>query len=483
MFKKLFSSTKNLFSKNEEKSHLNSRGGVSATSLSSSSAANFLVNPYSLAGRWGWTDLRAAAAWQFYRELSVVRDAIDLSADAFVTVPFAIRENKTGELITEVEPNIAATTVLKILRNPNNESTESEFRKAANSCYNVTGDVFYLSTAMDKESEPLEIYFINSNLVSETTDNTNIARAYTINTGQFTGSYIREELKDGRITYFNKNTFSRLWVHKNFNPDSGGRSTRGFSRLSSVFYEIESHTSVSRHNNAMLRNGVRPSGAIIPNSNPDQVGSTLTDEQINSLKASVQSFYGGADNAGNILVLDGIKEFKELSVSNKDMEFLALVENVTIQIYNSLRIPLPLRSSKTMTYSNFEEAKAMLIDLNTLPFSISYTEEMNAFLMPYFDDSGDYTLVVDVDKIPALEVRKMAKIDKFKDSMTDNEKRSLIGLEPIDGGDILAVKTPAPMMMQPGSKSKTDFIDSLRDTGKFKEDQIQKKADSIYGGE
>ena len=102
--------------------------------------------------------------------------------------------------------------------------------------------------------------------------------------------------------------------------------------------------------------------------------------------------------------------------------------------------------------------------------------------MPYFDESGDCTCVVDVDKIPALEGREMAKIDKFKDSMTDNDKRSLIGLEPIDGGDILAVKTPAPMM-PPGSKSKTDFIDSLRDTGKFKEDQIQKKADSIYGGE
>jgi len=237
---------------------------------------------------------------------------------------------------------------------------------------------------------------------------------------------------------------------------------------------------VAKHNNAILRNGVRPSGALIPNTPENHGGgAVLDDEQVQNIKQSVQQFYGGYNNAGNVMVLDGIKEFIELSQNNKDMEFMNLIQFTKEQVYTNLRIPLPLINAKTMTLRNFEESKFMLFDLNTIPFSVCYATELNRFLMPRYDDSGRYELVVNMDKIPALEIRKMARIVEFKDDLTPNERRELINFEEVKGGDDLATSGSL-LKIADNAKTKSEFIDSLRDKG-LSEDDIQQKAHDIYG--
>jgi HK97 family phage portal protein len=448
-------------------------------SYSSTGAAELLIQPFSDAGRFGWRNLQASAAWQYYKQISVIRDAVDLGADSFVTVPFAIQDKNTKELFTEYDPKIPATGILKLLEKPNQDITESEFKKSQYTTYQVTGDTFMLVTAVGSGTptdEAGEIYYINSRDVSSTEDTDNITNSYHITTGKFRGRYIREELDDDRIIYWNKNTGHQLWIMKTFNPDSF-RSGRGFSKLSSVYYEIEQHCGVSKHNNALLHNGVRPSGAVIPDKPTDHQGSILTDEQVVNLKQSIQKFYGGANNAGNVMVLDGIKEFKQLSMNNKDMEFMQLLQFVKEQVYTNLNIPLPLINAKTMTLRNFEEAKFMLFDLNIIPFAQCYAEELNLLLMPRYDDSGYYEFVVNENMIPAIEVRKMAKIDLFKDDLTINERRALINFEELPDGDVLA---PVSQQVNPDQKSKEEFIDALRDKG-MNEDEVQKKAHQIYG--
>ena len=131
-----------------------------------------------------------------------------------------------------------------------------------------------------------------------------------------------------------------------------------------------------------------------------------------------------------------------------------------------------------MTLRNFEEAKFMLFDLNIIPFALCYATELNMFLMPRFDNSGRYRLVVNQDKITALEVRKMAKIELFKDSLTINERRALINFEEIPEGNVLAV---ADQSFNSDVKSKDEFIDSLMDGG-LSQAEAETKASDIYGG-
>ncbi len=452
----------------------NQFSATQSQSYSAIGASEMIIQPFSDAGRFGWTNVRASAAWKYYKEISVIRDAVDLGADAFVTVPYAIRDNKTQELITKFDSKIPATKVLQLLEKPNQDITESEFKKAQYTTYQVTGDTFFLTTSLSIDSEPTELYYINSNLVSDTNNNDDVTTTYHIDSGRFRGRYVRKELEDDRVIYWNQETSRQLWVMKSFNPDSFN-SGRGLSKLASVYFEIEQHSGVSKHNNAILRNGVRPAGAVIPDRPEGHTGAVLTDDQVANLKTSIQKFYGGYNNAGNVMVLDGIKEFKELSLNNKDMEFMQLLQFVKEQVYTNLRIPLPLINAKTMTLRNFEEAKFMLFDLNIIPFALCYAEEVNRFLMPRFDDSGQYTLVVDENKIPAIEVRKMAKIDLFKDSLTINEMRALINYEEIPEGNILATDT-----QQSDTQSKDEFMDALRDKG-LSEVEVQQKAHDIFG--
>jgi len=448
------------------------------TPQSANSAAQMLIQPYSMSSRFGWLNLRAQAAWNYYKEISAIRDAVDLGADNFVTVSYAIYDKQNDEFIREYNPEIMATYLLKLLKKPNSDTTGTEFNKSHYITYQVTGDTFFLTTSNEEDSEPLELYYINSKNITSSEDLDEITTFYEITTGQFRGKFIRKELGDGRVVFVNDSGNWQLWVMKNFNPDSFNRS-RGLSKLSSIYYELEEHSGVSQHNNAMLRNGARPSGAVIPDRPEGATGASLTDEQVQSLKNSIQSFYSGYNNAGNVMVLDGIKEFKELSKSNKDMEFLNLLQHVKEQIYTNLRIPLPLINAKTMTLRNFEEAKFMLFDLNIIPFAVCYAEELNEFLMPRLDDPERYRLVVDVDKIPAMEVRKMIKIEMFKDDLTRNERREILKYKPVDGADIFTDQMSV-LNLAENAKNEQDFIDSLMDKG-FSELEAKQKAHDIYG--
>lgn len=445
---------------------------------SSLSASNIIIQPYSDAGRFGWYNLRAAAAWKYYKEISVIRDAIDLGAENFKSIPFAVKNCRTDEMYREYDRNVPATGVINLLQKPNQDKSESEFKTAQYTSYQACGDTFMLTTAIDQDSEPLEIYYINPRNVSETTNVDEMATSYQINIGRFRGSYYRTELPDDRVVYINPNTNHQLWIMKTFNPDTNNQS-RGLSKLASVFFELELHAGTLKHNNGLLRNGVRPSGALIPNVPEGQASANLSDEQMEQIKSSVQQFYGGYNNSGNVMVLDGIKEFKELSTNNKDMEYTKLLEMVKEQVYNNLNIPLPLISNKSMTFSNFEEAKFMLYDMNILPFSTHYAEEINRFLMPRFDDSGDYKYVVDKERIPALELRKLERIKEFKDDLTINERREIIDYEEIDGGDELSSQ-PSFSMSMGGEKSRSEFVTALMDKG-LTEKEAESKATEIYG--
>lgn len=435
-FKNLVNNFRSMWSEKSFSNYLSSSATLQQ-SQSSITASELLLRPYTDAGRFGWVNVRANMAWQYYKEISPINNAIDLASDVFVTVPFAIMDTTNGELITEPQQSIPATGILELLENPNQDYTGCDFKEQQNKTYEVTGDTFMLTTSTEVDSEPLEIFWINSKNVSSTSNDDDIAVSYTITSGQFRGTYYRKELDDDRIVYLKKEgelgPYSQLWIMKTFNPDTGASSGgRGLSRLSSIFMEIESHNGISLNNNSILRNGMRPSIAVVPRTDKDGEVMAFTDDQIRQMKEQAIGFYGGPNNAGNVMVLNAIEKVIELSKNNKDMEFMQLLEIVKAQIYRNLRIPLPLISDKAMTFANFKEALGQLIKLNTLPFARKYADQINRFLMPRYDNSGRYRYVVNEDAIPALEVEKLLKMKEFKGAYTLGEIREFLGKAPLE---------------------------------------------------
>jgi HK97 family phage portal protein len=457
--------------------------GQEIKSQSSSYALNNLISPYSMAGRFGWSDIKATACYEYYKQISVIRNAIDLSADTFKTVDVAIKDIKRNELIREYDSRIPATGILKLLSKPNQDKSASDFQKYSNNSYNVTGNTFWV-VSLDAQDMPTEITWINPKNVTENTDAYSIASSYIINNGRMTGSYVRKEDDYGRVIYRNGDNLRdrHLWVMKCANPDEGCGTSLGISPLSGVYYEIETFAGTSKHNNSLLKNGVRPSGVAIVNS-PTECFDKLDDDQISSIKQNISSYYSGAENAGNVMILDGIKEFKQLSLTNKDMEFGDLRKSASEQIYKNLNIPLPLVTSSSMTYSNYEESKYMLYDMNTIPFAIEYCDELNRFLMPFYDDSGEFELVPDIDNIDAIKRRNIESMKSLEGYVTVNEMRNKIDLEDIEGGDVIKGFSSVVETESISSKkmNKESFIDQMRDTGLYEEHQIQAKADMVYG--
>jgi len=81
----------------------------------------------------------------------------------------------------------------------------------------------------------------------------------------------------------------------------------GMSPIEAASRAIDQHNAVSSHNVALLQNGGRPSGALrvrgdIP----------LSDDQRESLRSEMRSAFQGGQNAGQVLVMEGDLEWKEL---------------------------------------------------------------------------------------------------------------------------------------------------------------------------
>ncbi|GAG75824.1 unnamed protein product, partial [marine sediment metagenome] len=117
------------------------------------------------------------------------------------------------------------------------------------------------------------------------------------------------------------------------------------------------------------------------------------------------------------------------------------------------------------------------------PFAMCYADEMDRFLMPRFDDSGRYKFIANVDRIPALELRKLEKISAFRDVLTIDEAREIIGKKPHDNAEIGAqLLKPQGGSSKPteGAKSREDFIVALMDRG-HSEIEAEQKACDVYG--
>jgi len=155
-----------------------------------------------------------------------------------------------------------------------------------------------------------------------------------------------------------------LWQIKTFNSRESRGDFFGLSPLNPIFHEIEEYEYSNVNNTSVLKKGMRPSGVLIIDKEFN-----LTDAQYNRMRTQMAEKKSGAENAGDVLILEGGKDFKQLSQTNKDMEFMELIKFVREQIYITKGIPLPMITSTSMTMNNFEESKYMMYDSDVLPFA------------------------------------------------------------------------------------------------------------------
>jgi len=378
----------------------------------------------------------------YYCKIAPVYNAIQMIAKEFSMINSEILDIAKNQYYPLEQRDIPLSAALDVLHNPNQNETRSTFFEQLAIDFHAVGEAFIYATALDEDSPILELYKLDPlYMMVGMGDNDGYPLFYQFNGVYYTLKF-NKRITDGRVRYITDDGTKELLHLKNYNPfstrSSGSVNFTGLSPLQPLYLEIEQYLHANVHNLSTLKNGARPAAALLLEEN-------LTDEQFISLQTQIRNFYQGAINSGNVVILEGLsngsKEFKELSITNKDMDFAVLRRENRQMMYRLLNIPLPMVETESQKYSNFAESRAVLIHMAVLPFATKIFNALSKFLQPRYagEEKEKYIISYNAERIVALGVVYTAEAKEkiSTGAFTLNEGRHLFGLPPIDGGDTL----------------------------------------------
>lgn len=107
----------------------------------------------------------------------------------------------------------------------------------------------------------------------------------------------------------------------------------GLSPIEAAAAAIDLHNTAQRWNKALLDNSARPSGALVYTARDGN----LTPEQYDRLKRELENGFQGALNAGRPLLLEGGLDWKSMSLTPKDMDFIEAKNSAAREIAPRVR--------------------------------------------------------------------------------------------------------------------------------------------------
>jgi HK97 family phage portal protein len=215
----------------------------------------------------------------------------------------------------------------------------------------------------------------------------------------------------------------------------------GLSGMEAAAAAIDIHNEASRWNKALLDNAARPSGALVYSSD----GANMTDEQYERLRTELESGFMGAANAGRPLLLEGGLDWKPLSLSPRDMDFIALKTMAAREIALALGVPpLLLGLPGDATHANFAEANRAFWRQTIAPLATRTAAALAGFLGQHLGAS--LSLTPDFDGIDAMaDMREpLWRAVTAADFLTPDEKRAALGYPPLPKQPTQTDKEPAP---------------------------------------
>jgi HK97 family phage portal protein len=210
--------------------------------------------------------------------------------------------------------------------------------------------------------------------------------------------------------------------------------TAGLSPIEAAASAINVHNAATRWNQALLDNAARPSGALVYSS-----GGQLTTEQFLRLKTELEQCFQGARNAGRPLLLEGGLDWKAMSLSPRDMDFLELKHAAAREIALAIGVPpMLLGIPGDNTFSNYQEANRTLWRQTVLPLLQRTTAAIAVWLGRAW--GGRVAIEPDLDAVDALSGEREALWSRLDRAtfLTQNEKRQALGYGPLANGDEIA---------------------------------------------
>ena len=201
----------------------------------------------------------------------------------------------------------------------------------------------------------------------------------------------------------------------------------GYAPMEAAARAVDMHNEGARWAKALLDNSARPSGALIYKgmSGTDQ----LSADQFDRLKTELEQAHTGADRAGRPMLLEGGLDWKAMSLSPTDMDFLNARREAAREIALAFGVPpMLLGIPGDNTYSNYREANLAFWRIVILPLVKKTADGLQRWLRPYYGPNVEIT--VDMDAVPALAEERTALWARLSQAsfLTDDERRKMAGL-------------------------------------------------------
>jgi Phage portal protein len=163
----------------------------------------------------------------------------------------------------------------------------------------------------------------------------------------------------------------------------------------------------------------------------------MTPEQFGRLKSELEESFEGARNAGRPMLLEGGLDWKSMSLSPRDMDFLEAKNAAAREIALALGVPpMLLGIPGDNTYANFQEANRTFWRQTVLPLVKRTAQALSGWLT--VGSSPSLTFKPDLDTIDALTGDRDALWTRLQATtfLTDDEKRAEVGYGPKTAVDI-----------------------------------------------
>ncbi len=366
-----------------------------------------------------WTprDYAALAREGFARNAIVYR-CVRLIAEASASVPWLLYE---GAAEVDEHP------LLALLARPNRRQAGADFREALAGHLLTAGNAWVEAVAVGGEVRELHTLRPDRMKVVPGADGWPEAYEYTVG-----GRSVRFPVPaDGLSPILHLALFHPLDDHY------------GFAPVEAAATALDLHNAAGAWNKALLDNSARPSGALVYAARD---GGNLSAEQYERLKGELEAGFTGAARAGRPLLLEGGLDWKSMSLTPKDMDFLEAKNGAAREIALAFGVPpMLLGIPGDNTWSNYKEANAAFWRTTVLPLVAKIAAALGTWLAPSFDDAAHagpgapikLRLWFDADQVDALSGDREALWARVAaaDFLTANEKRAAVGYQPVAGGE------------------------------------------------
>ena len=299
--------------------------------------------------------------------------------------------------------------VLDLLEKPNPITSGSQLVEITSIYLSLLGDCYWYK-ARGLGKQVVELWLMRPDLVSVVPSKDGSVVAYKFRSGGKETSYPVEDV-----------------IH--FKEPDPLSDYYGFSAIKSAMEVIRADVYAKKWNTRFFYNSARPD-AILTTS--QEIGKEDREE----IREKWSTKYGGWENAQKVAVLSHGLDYKQVSVTQKDMDFANMRIANRDDILMALGVPKSVIGvTDDVNRANAEAGIYVFLSETIKPKMEKFVDILNQFLVNEF---GDNLFISSIDPTPgdkaSLDDHYVKAHNKW---ITTNEIRIAEGYDPIDGGDFI----------------------------------------------